>query len=131
MQQKQKRSHSIFLWPTLGLALFSGQACSENKTQVPADTLMILAVNKEGVVTVLDAAGKPVPKCQLCNQDLAKKYGPHCKEAPPRSGMCTGLTGATMQDISSVTILTSHKNPKCLNFVSNGVAYSIPVGCGS
>lgn len=133
MQQIKKRSFSMTYWLALGLALFSGQACSEGggKITLPAKTQMVLAVGQDGNIIVLDANGKPVPKCQLCTQEMEKQFGQHCEKASAKAGICAGLTGVTMQDVSTITILGTHKNPYCKCPVFGGSAYCIPVGCSA
>jgi hypothetical protein len=133
MQFKQKQSRGLILWLALGLVLFSNQACSEGGSRValPAKTQMVLAVGQDGSVTVLDPGGKPVSKCQLCTRELEKQFGPYCKEASVKSGVCAGLTGVTVQDISAVTLINTHKNPYCMCSVINGNGFCLPVGCNT
>ena len=133
MQSKQKRSRGPSLWLVLGLVLFSNQACSEGggRIALPDKTQMVLAVGQDGSVTVLDPSGKPVSKCQLCTQALEKQFGPYCKEASAKSGVCAGLTGVTVQDINTVTLINTHKNPFCMCSVTHGNGFCLPIGCNT
>lgn len=132
MLPSQQKSRCPILWLALGLTLFSGQACSAEtggKIQLPANTQMVLTVGQDGNVTVLDIKGQPAPPCKLCTQELEKEYGPYCKKAPDKLGLCAGLVGVTVQDVNTATILSTHKNPLCLCSVIDGNAFCLPVGC--
>lgn len=134
MLSSQQKSRSPIFWLALGLALLSGQACSAEtggKIQLPANTQMVLAVGKDGNVAVLDTKGQPAPSCKLCTQELEKEYGPYCKTAPDKLGLCTGLVGVTVQDVKSATFLSTHKNPLCLCGVIGGDAFCLPIGCST
>jgi len=133
MQPIQSKSRNLVFWLALGLAFFSAQACSEGggKVTLPKDAQIVLTVGQDGNLTVLDTKGMPVPKCQLCTQAQEQKYGPYCKDAPPKSGICAGLTGVTVQKVQPVTFIDTHKNPRCRCTVIGGDAFCIPTGCNT
>jgi hypothetical protein len=133
MQQKQSFSRNFLFWSALSLVFFSSPACSDSTAKLPADTQMVLAIGKDGSVAVLDAKGKPVPKCQLCTRELEKQFGPHCKDATAKvkEGLCGGLTGVSVQDVETITLVSSRKNPLCTCRVSGGIAFCLPVGCNT
>ena len=131
MQQKQSFSRNFLFWSALSLVFFSSPACSDSTAKLPADTQMVLTIGKDGNVAVLDAKGKPVPKCQLCTQEMEKQYGPYCQKATAKAEICAGLTSVTVQDVKSATILSTHKNPLCTCGVIGGFAYCLPIGCST
>lgn len=127
----------IALSSMLGISL---QACAINgedkkppednrQITVPKDTQMVLFINKDNRMIVLDSAGKPIESCNLCTESLEQKYGAHCEKAPEETNICSSLTKATVQDIQTITILSSHKNPHCRTIKSNGDFYTVPKGC--
>jgi hypothetical protein len=132
MQVPQQKPRSLLFWLALGLTVFSTQACSGDaggKIKLPAGTEMVLTVDKEGKVTLLDAKGATVPKCQFCTPELEKKHGAQCKDAPSTAGICPGLSGVAVQEVSNVTFVSTHKNPCYKCGVIRGVPYCVEVTC--
>lgn len=131
MQHKQLFFRNFLFWSVLSLLFFSNAACSDSTAKLPADTQMVLAIGKDGSVAVLDAKGKPVPKCQLCTRELETKFGEHCAKATAKDGLglCGGLVGVSVQDVENITLVRSRKNPLCTCRVSGGIGFCVPAGC--
>lgn len=130
----QHQSRSLVYWLAMGLALFSAQACSGDvgsKVGLPPGTEMVLAVGKDGSITVLDAKAAQIPKCTLCTPDLEKKLGAQCKDAPASTKVCPGLSGVSVQNVSEVTFLGTHKNPCYKCAIIRGAPYCVEVTCPS
>lgn len=102
----------------VSLLLLSLNACSNTPQPtgvitVPESTAVVIAVDKDNKpLTILDSKGAPLPHCELCTPELETKYGPKCAQAP-KDTICESLTGATVHDIRSVTVLHSRVNPYC------------------
>jgi len=95
-----------------------------------------LAVTKDGKYVAFNKKGSPVSSCQICTRELeAKLEDKFCqmaiKEGKEIGGkkICKALTGATIQDVGSITTLKSHINPYCDILVIDGFAFPFGDGC--
>jgi hypothetical protein len=120
----------IHVW-MLGLALLSsGCAYSQQNPQqmsltIPGNTRMIILVNSEAEVSVVDVNGRTIPTCQLCTEDLEKRYGLQCKNTPAEIRICQSLTGATLSKVNSIEIFRSRYNRTCITEIVAGQATEI------
>jgi hypothetical protein len=64
-----------------------------------------------GAIGILDEKGKPVASCKLCDPQQERKFGSQCRDAKPKDGICRGVTGATVQKVTSLVILQTRRNP--------------------
>lgn len=91
-------------------------------------------INQAGELErVVSETGEEFVQCQLCGAELAEKYGETCKDAPAEARICKGLTNATVNDIDSIFVFTSHRNPDCILIKRSGsgskVLWAWPPGC--
>lgn len=141
MDIQQKMGKTIFKYIILtallvlipGCTLFAKGPGHDNnhysKVIFPKGAQVGIFLDKKGQITLLDEKGKEVEECQLCTKELEKKYESFCRKAPPDVNLCDGLVDVTVQEMDSIIILRSHKNPHCITFKLNGKTYTIPNPC--
>jgi hypothetical protein len=79
--------------------------------EIDVDTLNYRVIEPEGA-----------RNCQLCSQQLAKKYGKDCAGAVRDNiNICAGLVDATVQDLNQIMLLRSRKNPSCFTIATTRV----------
>jgi hypothetical protein len=67
------------------------------------DTLDLKIVKPEGVQS-----------CQLCTAEIERKYGSCDKAHENGINVCYGLVNATVQGLSTITVIRSRRNPECI-----------------
>ncbi|MCI0563860.1 MAG: hypothetical protein MN733_35755 [Nitrososphaera sp.] len=103
----------------LVLLTFVLSACTERVPPSPiANANLVIALTEEEEFLVLDRDGTPLSKCELCSDDLERKYGKNCGEAP-RGLICKGLAGGTVTKVDSFFIFRS-KGSYCITVYENG-----------
>ena len=99
-----------------------------NVVSIPASAEAVLAIDLNGKAVILDKQGKHIPACQVCNEKMEEIYGSHCEQADQRN-ICGALTKATVQEVETITLIRSHKNPTCMSVILGGRLYSVPIPC--
>jgi hypothetical protein len=104
-----------FLSMLMSLLLLSLNACTESYTpqptsvNVPADTEIVVFVDKQHRSTAVTEKGEPLARCELCTPDLETTYGPECLQAP-KDTMCKI---GTLLAHTSLTVLKGRNSPYC------------------
>ncbi|MDH5694377.1 MAG: hypothetical protein OEZ47_14875 [Gammaproteobacteria bacterium] len=96
---------------------------------LPADTKSALILDNSNGLSLMDPDGNKLTPCNLCTTDMEAQYGAHCENAPSTVRLCEGLTKSTVQDVQTITLIKSHKNPHCIFWELNGVWFSWPSPC--
>lgn len=85
----------------------------------PSGTEIAFYLDNSGAITTTSASG-PLIACQLCTEQLEKKYGDKCINLRPGElspDLCAGLSDVTINDVKTITIVRSHKNPRCVTVI--------------
>ncbi len=134
MKQLAKWKHPLVHVGVFGSMLLFSTACQSidkghPEVRLPANSKLGIVIGEDSKLTVYDKDGNPATACKLCTPELEEKFGPYCGKATPENNICDSLTTSTVQDVDTVVIMKSHKNPYCLTIKVSGTLYSYPSPC--
>ncbi len=101
------------------------RAPRERSIRVPSDTQAVLTLGADGKIHITDIAGKEFIPCILCPTSYAHKHpeDPHCDNLrkrlakDPRIAETSGFNicgnRLTINSLSAITLMQTHKNPDC------------------
>jgi hypothetical protein len=85
---------------------------------------------------VFDKNGNPVQPCQLCTKELENELGDKFCSKAIKYGkeingkkICKSLSGATIQNVDTITTIRTHINPYCDTLMIGGIPFPIGDGC--
>ncbi len=120
----------------LGMSLLLGGCTDSQEKGVRHDPIARVTVNSDGRFQLLDADGKMLPRCQLCNEKLQEKFGKGCEKLLKESKdvkldppLCKGILNATLTSVDQILVLRTHVNPYCFVYYLDGQAIQGPCYC--
>ena len=138
---------NIVLVGIVSFVALLNQACALEHRKDPAPkvslsdpkAVVLIGIGEDGSITsVRNAAGEELDTCNLCTADAED---PHCdrrrkmdeelirKGEPAKYNLCGSLTRGTVNRITPITVIQSHKNPDCIVVKSDGTTRVAPRGC--
>jgi hypothetical protein len=124
----------VVQWSVFGATFLFSAACQSvdkghAEVRLPPNSKLGIVIGEDSNLTVYDREGNRAVACNLCSAEMEQKFGPYCEKAPPDANLCDAVTTATVQDVDSVVIMKSHKNPHCVTIKVGGSYYSYPSPC--
>ncbi len=127
----------VFFWALAALVCHSPVWAKEKTKKPSIDAPLIaekiikphngktaLVFDDKGKLTLVNNQGQVIPKCTICSEELEKKWGEKCKDAPkqsdkrPKDGplICDKLMHTDIKAVTPITVL-KHTGSECLSYL--------------
>jgi hypothetical protein len=119
----------------LMMSLLTGGCTLAQERAGRQDAVLNATVSSDGKFQLRGADGKPLPRCQLCDEKLRERFGRSCEKLkdskdvhldPP---LCAGSSNATLNSVDQILVIRTHVNPYCFIYYLNGQAIQGPCYC--
>ncbi len=88
-------------------------------------------VSPDGKFQLLSRDGRPLPRCQLCTEELEKEFGKGCVQDKASSGKLNPplCVVGTFTTVDQIAVIRTRSNPYCFVFYQFGQAFQGPCYC--